>query len=78
MNTNNRDFETFWRSLEAILTAAPSTNTIFNQYRDRNDQVDVPDAATIRTENLRRYMAEATQTASILVVGEAADRKSVV
>ena len=72
MNTKNRDFDTFWHSLETILTASPSTNTIFNQYRDRNDQVDLPDAATIRIENLRRYMAEATDTASILVVGEAA------
>lgn len=72
MNPKRRDFETFWRRLEAILTATPSTNTIFNQYRDRNDQVDVPDAPTIRTENLRRYMAEATETASILIVGEAA------
>lgn len=72
MNTKIHDFDVFWRSLEAILTAAPSTDTIFNQYRDRNDQVDLPDAATIRTENLRRYMSEAIETASILVVGEAA------
>lgn len=72
MNITRRDFSTFWQNLEAILTAEPSTNTIFNQYRDHNDQIDVPDAATIRTENLRRYVAEATETASILVVGEAA------
>ena len=50
----------------------PSTNIVFNQYRDNNDQVDLPNAATIRTMNLRCYMAEATETASILVVGEAA------
>lgn len=72
MNTKSRDFATFWDSLAAILTTAPSTNIVFNQYRDRNDQVDLPDAATIRTGNLRRYLAEATETASILVVGEAA------
>jgi hypothetical protein len=72
MNTKRRDFNKFWQTLEMILTAEPSTNTIFNQYRDRNDQVDVSDAATIRTENLRRYVAEATESASILVVGEAA------
>ena len=72
MNTKSRDFPTFWRELESILAAAPSTNTVFNQYRDCNDQVDVPEAASIRTENLRRYMAEATESASFLVVGEAA------
>jgi hypothetical protein len=72
MDKKSCDFKAFWRSLQAILTAAPSTNMIFNQYRDHNDQVDVPHAATIRIENLRRYMAEAIDTASILVVGEAA------
>ena len=72
MNTKSRDFDTFWDSLEAILTATRSTDTVFNQYRDRKDEIDLPDAAAIRTENLRRYMAEATKTASILVVGEAA------
>jgi hypothetical protein len=72
MNTKQHDFDSFWRSLEAILTAVPSSDTVFNQYRDRNDQVDVLDAAAIRTENLRRYMANAIETASILVVGEAA------
>lgn len=62
----------FWHSLAGILTALPSTNIVFNQYRDCNDQVGLPDAATIRTMNLRRYMEKATETASILVVGEAA------
>jgi len=76
MNLKSRDFQTFWHSLEAILTRVPSTKTVFNQYRDRNNQVDVPNAPSIRTENLRRYMAEATETASILVVGEAAGQLS--
>jgi hypothetical protein len=72
MNQQRKDFLTFWQSIEASLMTMPSTNTVFNQYRDCNDQVDIPNAATIRTENLRRYMAEATETATILVVGEAA------
>lgn len=67
-----RDFAAFWRNLEAILTATKSTSTVFNQYRDRDDQVDLPDAASIRIQNLRLYMAEAIATASILIVGEAA------
>jgi len=72
MYTKKRDFVKFWYSLAGILTVAPSTEVVFNQYRDCNDQVDLPDGATIRTMNLRRYMAEATENASILVVGEAA------
>lgn len=72
MDTKSSDFATFWHSLAGILKSAPSTNTVFNQYRDRNDQVDLSDASTIRMMNLHRYMAEATETASILVVGEAA------
>jgi len=72
MNMMSRDFTTFWHSLAEILTAVPSTNIVFNQYRDNNDQVDLPNAAIIRIVNLQRYLAEATETASILVVGEAA------
>lgn len=72
MTAKGDDFAAFWLKLEAILTNLPSTATVFNQYRDRNDQVDVPEAAAIRTENLRTYMAEATESASFLVVGEAA------
>ncbi len=65
-------FDSFWLDLSEILTMPPSTSTVFNQYRDRNDDVDVPDAPSVRIENFRRYMADATSTASILVVGEAA------
>lgn len=72
MNTKKGDFGAFWGNLEVMLTESRSTSTVFNQYRDRNDQVDLPDAASIRVENLRLYMADATSTASILIVGEAA------
>jgi len=72
MPAKGEDFAAFWVKLEAILTSLPSTATVFNQYRDSNDAVDLPEAAAIRTENLRRYMAEATESASFLVIGEAA------
>jgi hypothetical protein len=65
-------FDTFWCSLKDILTVVPSTSTVFNQYRDRNEELDVPDAPAVRIDNLRRYMAEASSTAKTLVVGEAA------
>jgi hypothetical protein len=72
MNTKSRHFAKLWRDLEAIIAEAPSTDTVFNQYRDCNRLVDLPDAAAIRRENLRRYMAGAMKTAAFLVVGEAA------
>ena len=72
MYTKNHDFDKFWHSLEGILAAVPSTDIVFNQYRDYDDQIDLPIAATIRMRNLQRYLAEATKTASILVVGESA------
>ena len=71
MNMKSRDFPKLWRSLEAILKAAPSTDIVFNQYRDQNYQVDLPNAAAIRAGNLRNYLAGAID-ASVLAVGEAA------
>lgn len=72
MKAEKRDFMKLWSSLKTILLSTPSTENVFNQYRDRDDTVDLPDAAAIRTENLHQYMAEATEKASILVIGEAA------
>lgn len=64
-------FAAFWDQLQAILRRSPSTATVFNQYLDCNDEVDLPAASSIRTANLRSYMERTTETASILVVGEA-------
>ena len=72
MGASHNDFAAFWRNLAAMLTSVPSTDTSFNLYRDCNEDVDVPNAASIRTANLRNYMAKACESASILVVGEAA------
>jgi hypothetical protein len=66
------DFNAFWLHLEGLLTNAPSTETVFNQYRDFNPDVDVPSAASIRVANLRSYLERACATASYLIVGEAA------
>jgi len=69
---NTLTFADFWRNLESLLVDAPSTGITFNQYRDCNPEVDVPDAAAIRLANLRSYMEKACDSASILIVGEAA------
>jgi len=68
---NNNNFATFWKRIMEIIISVPSTNIVFNRYCDINEQVDLSNAATIRMMNLKHYMAEATRTASILVVGEA-------
>jgi hypothetical protein len=53
-----------------LLTAYAAANA-FNQYRDVHPGLDRPDAAEIRTRNLRRYI-ELFAGARILLIGEAA------
>jgi hypothetical protein len=50
MNIMKNDFAAFWLKIEAILMDPPSTTTVFKQYRDCNDQVDIADVAAIRTD----------------------------
>lgn len=38
------------------LAASPGTPTLFNPYADTDRAVDVPDAASIRRRNIRRYL----------------------
>ena len=66
------NFTAFWQALEAMLTAVPSTDLVFNQYRDAYPDFDLPEAASIRLTNLHDYLKQATATASVIVVGEAA------
>ena len=70
--TNSAGFSSLWEELEPILTGVPSTPTVFNQYRDCNEQVDLQTAPSTRLQNLKKYMEQALKTASVLVVGEAA------
>jgi len=67
-----KGFESFWQQLEELLTRSPSTNLVFNQYRDLNLLVDIPDAPSIRLKNLYGYLANRINDASILIIGEAA------
>jgi len=74
METNkySDDFEIFWVELSTILKSVVSTPKIFNQYRDYNEVVDLPEAANIRLNNLYNYMYAAAKTAKYLILGEAA------
>jgi hypothetical protein len=45
-----------WDLFETHLFPARSTDEAFNPYRDRHDDLDVPEAPAIRRENLRAYL----------------------
>ena len=60
-----------WGIVEDQLFPVPSTDVLFNQYRDIDSELDQPDAARIRRENLQRYLQSFTGMPSVLVVGEA-------
>ena len=46
-----------WDLFETHVFPAPSTEECFNPYRDRRDDLDVPDAPTHRRDNLRAYLS---------------------
>lgn len=47
---------TVWDLFETHLFPAPSTDTLFNPYRDRHDDLDGPEAPARRRDNLRSYL----------------------
>ena len=63
--------ETIWHLLEDKVFTVPSTEVLFNQYKDVAPAVDLPDAASIRRANLKNYLRSFTSIPHILVVGEA-------
>jgi uracil-DNA glycosylase len=61
-----------WDIYEGGVFKAPSTEVLFNQYRDRVEGLDLPGAAGIRRRNLRNYLEGFPVRPGVLVVGEAA------
>jgi uracil-DNA glycosylase len=61
-----------WELIEPKLRETASTSILFNQYKDEDPELDVPDAPVIRRENLRLYLASFQEKPRVLVVGEAA------
>jgi len=47
---------TVWDLFETHVFPTPSTDDLFNPYRDRRDDLDVPGASAHRRDNLRRYL----------------------
>lgn len=60
-----------WHRCESALFSTPSTSTLFNLYRDRNTDLDRPDASSIRRANLRRYLACYDERPPLFLLAEA-------
>lgn len=63
--------EDAWRLFEKRIFPTPSTDILFNPYRDSVEAVDRPDAAAIRRANLRRYLACYENRPPIFLLAEA-------
>jgi uracil-DNA glycosylase len=56
---------------EKIFSASLKDGSLFNQYNDKNLEIDLPDADKIRQDNLRNYLRSFTERPSVIVIGEA-------
>ena len=60
-----------WALLQERVFPEPSTDELFNPYRDRHEEYDRPEAPSIRRENLRRYLSCYETPPPLLLVAEA-------
>jgi len=60
-----------WPLLEERLFARASDARTFNPWRDRDPELDVEDAPTLRRDNLRRYLRRFEDDPPVVLVGEA-------
>ncbi|MEM1117805.1 MAG: uracil-DNA glycosylase [Bacteroidota bacterium] len=63
--------DALWRLFEADLFDAPSTDRLFNPYRDAHPAHDGPEAAALRRANLRAALDATPGRPEMLVVAEA-------
>ncbi len=60
-----------WSLFEEQLFQTPSTNELFNPYRDRHPGLDRPDGPATRRANLKRYVDAYTAPPKLLLLMEA-------
>ncbi len=60
-----------WAVLEEHVFPRPSTEELFNPYRDGHVALDLPDAPAIRRANLKNYLACYEERPPLLLVAEA-------
>ncbi len=63
--------EAVWQLLKQKVFPTPSSDTLFNPYRDVHPDIDQPCASDIRRENMRRYLATYTVRPPIFLLAEA-------
>lgn len=59
-----------WKLLEEDVFDVPSGDDTFNFYRDVDPEVDLPEGAEIRRENLKQYLEQVCEPPTTLVVGQ--------
>ncbi|MEX1056043.1 MAG: uracil-DNA glycosylase, partial [Rhodothermales bacterium] len=64
-------FEQVWGILQENVFNVPSTDRLFNLYRDRDDELDLPDAPAIRKNNLRAFLASYAAAPPLFLLAEA-------
>lgn len=60
-----------WEVLDREVFGRPSTPRAFNQYRDRNEDLDVPDAAAVRRANFWNYLSCYEELPPVFILAEA-------
>lgn len=60
-----------WALFSDQVFPVASTDTLFNPYRDRREDLDVPEAPALRRENLRRYLACYEEAPPLFLLAEA-------
>ena len=60
--------ESLWEFMESHLLNVPSTERIFNPFRDEDPVVDIAGSAKIRRENLKAFLSSYNRKPCILVV----------
>lgn len=56
---------------DTVFSASINSDSLFNQYNEKNYELDLPNADEIRKENLRNYLRSFSERPSIFVIGEA-------
>ncbi len=60
-----------WQLLQEKVFPTPSTDILFNPYRDRHAEFDQPDAVSIRRDNVRGYLACYERRPPVFLLAEA-------
>jgi hypothetical protein len=63
--------DSVWDLFQRRLFSVASTEELFNPYRDRNAEIDVPDAPALRRQNLKAYLRGYDAAPPLFLLAEA-------